>query len=201
MCLRWRRISKEVVFCRQNYSCNSLFYLQLLVQLSEQPTSYTKKEPTFLILFYYFLILACLFKYSNIWILEILHQQVFLIPYLLSLVLSKLPSYCIAPSLTLLWIRTYYSVPWQTALSCCFQYILFLSVLLSLAKMSAALCIAAAFFVLIIARWVYNWRNPKCKGVLPPGSMGWPLLGETLKFFSPSTTFDVHPFVKERMKR
>ncbi|XP_027083916.2 cytochrome P450 87A3-like [Coffea arabica] len=67
--------------------------------------------------------------------------------------------------------------------------------------MSAALCIAAAFFVLIIARWVYNWRNPKCKGVLPPGSMGWPLLGETLKFFSPSTTFDVHPFVKERMKR
>ncbi|XP_020596576.1 cytochrome P450 87A3-like, partial [Phalaenopsis equestris] len=31
--------------------------------------------------------------------------------------------------------------------------------------------------------------------------MGWPILGETLQFFKPYTTFDISPFVKERMKR
>ncbi|KAL3499400.1 hypothetical protein ACH5RR_038493 [Cinchona calisaya] len=67
--------------------------------------------------------------------------------------------------------------------------------------MSAVLFIAAAFIVISIALWIYNWRNPKCKGILPPGSMGWPLIGETLKFFASTTTFDIHPFVKERMKR
>ncbi|KAL3498782.1 hypothetical protein ACH5RR_041514 [Cinchona calisaya] len=67
--------------------------------------------------------------------------------------------------------------------------------------MLVALCIAAAFIVVSLARWTYNWRNPKCKGILPPGSMGWPLLGETLQFFAPTTTFNIHPFVRERMKR
>ncbi|KAK8527512.1 hypothetical protein V6N12_054719 [Hibiscus sabdariffa] len=31
--------------------------------------------------------------------------------------------------------------------------------------------------------------------------MGFPLVGETLQFFSPSTSSDVHPFVKDRMER
>ncbi|KAK4488250.1 hypothetical protein RD792_003997 [Penstemon davidsonii] len=56
-------------------------------------------------------------------------------------------------------------------------------------------------FITIITYWVYKWKNPRCNGVLPPGSMGWPLLGETLKFFSPYKTYDISPFVKDRMKR
>ncbi|KAK8603146.1 hypothetical protein V6N13_085339 [Hibiscus sabdariffa] len=63
------------------------------------------------------------------------------------------------------------------------------------------LWIGALVLILCIARWVYQWRNPRCNGKLPPGSMGFPLVGETLQFFSPSTSSDVHPFVKDRMER
>lgn len=62
------------------------------------------------------------------------------------------------------------------------------------------ICIVS-LVVISFLRWVYNWRNPRCNGKLPPGSMGLPLLGETLQFFAPNTTHDVSPFVKERVKR
>ncbi|KAK9147751.1 hypothetical protein Scep_006508 [Stephania cephalantha] len=65
---------------------------------------------------------------------------------------------------------------------------------------SVVLCIGAVIVICII-HWVYRWRNPKCNGKLPPGSMGWPLLGETLQFFAPNTSSDIPPFIKERMKR
>ncbi|XP_051115116.1 cytochrome P450 87A3-like isoform X1 [Andrographis paniculata] len=52
-----------------------------------------------------------------------------------------------------------------------------------------------------IFNWIYKWKNPRCNGVLPPGSMGWPLVGETLQFFAPNTSSDIPPFVKERMQR
>ncbi|KAF6154445.1 hypothetical protein GIB67_028337 [Kingdonia uniflora] len=58
-----------------------------------------------------------------------------------------------------------------------------------------------SLLVICITYWVYGWRNPKCKGKLPPGSMGFPLLGETLEFFAPNTSSDVPPFIKERVKR
>lgn len=58
-----------------------------------------------------------------------------------------------------------------------------------------------AIVAISIIHWLHRWWNPKCKGNLPPGSMGWPLLGETLQFFTPSTTFDVSPFVKKRLER
>ncbi|KAF8027411.1 hypothetical protein BT93_E0342 [Corymbia citriodora subsp. variegata] len=63
-----------------------------------------------------------------------------------------------------------------------------------------ALCIGA-LIIISITHWVYRWRNPRCNGKLLPGSMGWPLLGETLQFFSPNTTHDIAPFIKERMER
>ncbi|KAK3027555.1 hypothetical protein RJ639_042324 [Escallonia herrerae] len=63
-----------------------------------------------------------------------------------------------------------------------------------------SVCIAA-LLVLRIIHWVYSWRNPRCNGKLPPGSMGWPIVGETLQFFAPSTSFDINPFVKTRMER
>lgn len=62
------------------------------------------------------------------------------------------------------------------------------------------MCIGA-LFIICLTHWVYKWRHPRCKGKLPPGSMGLPLLGETLQFFSPNTSSDIPPFVKERMKR
>ncbi|KAL9328674.1 hypothetical protein ACSQ67_003677 [Phaseolus vulgaris] len=62
------------------------------------------------------------------------------------------------------------------------------------------LCLAA-LVIIGITHWVYRWRNPSCHGKLPPGSMGLPLLGETLQFFSPNTSSDIPPFIKQRMKR
>ncbi|KAF8410316.1 hypothetical protein HHK36_002843 [Tetracentron sinense] len=62
------------------------------------------------------------------------------------------------------------------------------------------LCVVALFIVWI-THWTYKWRNPSCNGKLPPGSMGLPLIGETLELFIPGKSFDVPPFIKKRMKR
>ncbi|KVH91881.1 cytochrome P450, partial [Cynara cardunculus var. scolymus] len=59
----------------------------------------------------------------------------------------------------------------------------------------------AALAVVAITHWVYRWRNPKCNGKLPPGSMGWPLLGESIQFFAPNRTWDTPPFIKKRIQR
>ncbi|KAJ4712802.1 Cytochrome P450 [Melia azedarach] len=58
-----------------------------------------------------------------------------------------------------------------------------------------------ALLVISITHWVYRWRNPRCNGKLPPGSMGLPLLGETLQFFTPNPSSDIPPFIKKRMER
>ncbi|XP_062030590.1 cytochrome P450 87A3-like [Rosa rugosa] len=62
------------------------------------------------------------------------------------------------------------------------------------------LCIVALVAV-GITHWVYRWRNPRCNGKLPPGSMGLPLIGETIQFLTSSTSFDIPPFIKTRMER
>lgn len=63
-----------------------------------------------------------------------------------------------------------------------------------------ALCIVA-LVVISITHWVYRWRNPRCNGELPPGSMGLPLLGETLQFFTPTTSSNITPFIKDRINK
>ncbi|KAK3421153.1 hypothetical protein EUGRSUZ_G01855 [Eucalyptus grandis] len=63
-----------------------------------------------------------------------------------------------------------------------------------------SLCLAVAT-LLYYVRWVYKWRKPRCNGVLPPGSMGLPLLGETLKILIPSYSLDLHPFIRKRVQR
>ncbi|XP_068639497.1 cytochrome P450 87A3-like [Aristolochia californica] len=63
--------------------------------------------------------------------------------------------------------------------------------------LSCLLTLATIYFT----RLIYKRRNPSCKGNLPPGSLGLPLIGETLAFFAPYTASDLHPFVRKRMDR
>ncbi|KAJ4842249.1 hypothetical protein Tsubulata_028701 [Turnera subulata] len=60
---------------------------------------------------------------------------------------------------------------------------------------------AIALVVGYCAHLVFKWKNPKVDGVLPPGSLGLPLIGETLQFIIPSRSLDLHPFIKNRMQK
>ncbi|KAK9944352.1 hypothetical protein M0R45_009925 [Rubus argutus] len=62
------------------------------------------------------------------------------------------------------------------------------------------LCLLA-LLVTYTTQWIIKWRNPNCKGVLPPGSMGLPLIGETLNLIIPSYSLDLHPFIKKRLQK
>ncbi|KAJ4821908.1 hypothetical protein Tsubulata_032196 [Turnera subulata] len=65
--------------------------------------------------------------------------------------------------------------------------------------------VIGAFLVTIVAisyiYSIYKWRTPKSNGIPPPGSMGLPLIGETLELLIPSYSMDIHPFIKKRITR
>ncbi|MQM16183.1 hypothetical protein Taro_049137, partial [Colocasia esculenta] len=68
-------------------------------------------------------------------------------------------------------------------------------------RTTAVALFTGVYLLAWIVLWVYRWRNPRCSGKLPPGSMGLPLLGETLQFFRPSAILEDFPFVREKMER
>ncbi|XP_047318341.1 cucurbitadienol 11-hydroxylase-like [Impatiens glandulifera] len=66
---------------------------------------------------------------------------------------------------------------------------------------SLLLCVVALITILVTI-WIRKWRNPKfANGTLPPGSMGLPLIGETLELLFPSHSLDLHPFIKKRIQK
>ncbi|KAI3969944.1 hypothetical protein MKW92_004558 [Papaver armeniacum] len=65
---------------------------------------------------------------------------------------------------------------------------------------SPVLCFISLVIV-AFTHYVYRWRNPKCNGKLPPGSMGFPLIGETIQFFASNDSLDVPYFFKKRFAR
>lgn len=68
--------------------------------------------------------------------------------------------------------------------------------------MAVILMFLLSSMVVLIAHSLYIWRNPKISnGKLPPGSMGLPLVGESIEFFTAYAFNDVQPFIKKRMAR
>lgn len=70
-----------------------------------------------------------------------------------------------------------------------------LSISVEVAALTILLCLAIYLAIYLITR-----RNPN-PIKLPPGSLGWPLLGETLQFLRASRDGKPENFVKERMEK
>ncbi|XP_024005625.1 cytochrome P450 708A2 [Eutrema salsugineum] len=61
--------------------------------------------------------------------------------------------------------------------------------------------VIVSLIVVKLSHWIYQWRNPRCNGKLPPGSMGFPIMGETFQFMKPHDALQFSAFVKERILR
>ncbi|KAL5973363.1 hypothetical protein ACLOJK_030013 [Asimina triloba] len=65
---------------------------------------------------------------------------------------------------------------------------------ISTGSLSLAL-VSASFLLCVLLRKLFEWARPRRKG-LPPGSMGWPYIGETLRLY----TQDPNTFFSDRIK-
>nr|QWK52290.1 cytochrome P450 702A2-2 [Isatis tinctoria] len=63
------------------------------------------------------------------------------------------------------------------------------------------LTVIVSIIVVNILHWIYQWRNPKTNGKLPPGSMGFPIIGETFEFMKPHDALQFSTFLKQRILR
>ncbi|CAN7072372.1 unnamed protein product [Brassica oleracea var. botrytis] len=61
--------------------------------------------------------------------------------------------------------------------------------------------IIISLVVVKLCHWVYKWRNPTNNGKLPPGSMGFPIIGETLEFMRPHDAFQLPTFLTKKILR
>ncbi|KAI6675908.1 hypothetical protein NL676_036704 [Syzygium grande] len=58
-----------------------------------------------------------------------------------------------------------------------------------------------ALLILAISHWLFERRSHLASGgILPPGSMGLPFIGESIEFFLRSKSIDIPPFIKKRTK-
>lgn len=64
----------------------------------------------------------------------------------------------------------------------------------------AALLLCSFIALLLAWLWLSHSANTHKKG-LPPGTMGWPALGETLEFLASKPSFTSQPFIEKRSSR
>ncbi|KAL9293308.1 putative cytochrome P450 [Arabidopsis thaliana] len=61
--------------------------------------------------------------------------------------------------------------------------------------------VIVSLIVVKLFHLIYQWSNPKCNGKLPPGSMGYPIIGETIEFMKPHDALQFSTFIKKRVLR
>ncbi|MCL7021640.1 hypothetical protein MKW94_014334 [Papaver nudicaule] len=66
---------------------------------------------------------------------------------------------------------------------------------------SATVLFVITSAVVSLTHYWYKWSHPKCNGKLPPGSMGFPIIGETIQFFIPIRGLDINIFAKKRLSK